>query len=57
MAEMYIEEKLYRLTKEFLVENNVTGDITQIVSQRIGRNMTHLNNCTVFLLKMTCLKQ
>ena len=40
IAEMYIEEELYRLTKEFLVENNVTGDITHIVSQRIGRNVT-----------------
>ena len=35
-AEMYIEEELYRLTEEFLAENNVTGDITHIVSQRIG---------------------
>ena len=52
MAEMYIEEKLYQLTKEFLVENNVTGDINHIVSQRIGRNVTHSNNCTYsFLVK------
>ena len=39
-AEMYIEEELYRLTEEFLAENNVTGDITHIVSQRIGGDTT-----------------
>lgn len=42
-AEMYIEEELYRLTEEFLAENNVTGDITHIVSQRIDDMFTALN--------------
>ena len=52
-AEMYIEEELYRLTEEFLAENNVTGDITHIVSQRIGgywlHNLTFELYCTILV--------
>ena len=35
-AEMYIEDALYRLVREFLIEENVTGNTNDIVNQRIG---------------------
>jgi hypothetical protein len=35
-AEIYIEDALYRLVREFLHEENVTGNTNDIVNQRIG---------------------
>lgn len=39
---MYIEDELYRLVREFLNEENVTGETNHIVNQRIGLKEMHM---------------
>jgi len=42
-AEMYIEDALYRLVREFLIEENVTGNTNDIVNQRIDDMFDAIN--------------